>query len=222
MELDFLEIPKNRKIQIDVREILRLGYTLPCWVSFELAEGLHPVFKLMPGRNKKDEFSAGVAKLQKDGTIKVPKTLEEMTKYAVTYYDRLFEIWFLWLQEEEKSVVFDAQGRITLGKQLAAEMGYTNKTVFRLVYEGSRIYRLARKEELTDADKIVGYDIKMDEKTRIIVPKEVRNLYNNHMLVYGVKNTSSLYLEFQITKHEERLSTALESLTAELKKFNQR
>lgn len=119
-------------------------------------------------------------------------------------------------------MVFDAQGRITLGKQLAGEMGYNKRTIFRLVYEGNRIYRLARREEITDTDKVVGYDIRMDEKTRIIVPKEVRNLYSNHMLVYGVKNTSSLYLEFQITKHEERLSNALESLTAELKKINQR
>ena len=93
MELNFVKLPQNRKIQIDVSELKRLGYKLPCWVSFEFAEGINPVYKLVPGRQKKSELSPGYAKLYEDGTVTLPKVLTNVTQYAVRYFDRSFQIW---------------------------------------------------------------------------------------------------------------------------------
>ena len=117
-------------------------------------------------------------------------------------------------------MVYDNQGRICLGKQLAEEMEYIPKSLVRLVYEGNKVFRLVPIEKLTDSDKIVGYDIRIDEKSRIVLPKEVRDMYTKHLLVYGARNDGYLYLEFQASKQEEKLASAIEALTMELKRIS--
>ena len=116
-------------------------------------------------------------------------------------------------------MIYDTQGRICLGKQLSEEMGFNQKITVRLVYEGNKIFRLVPTSQLTDKDRVVGYNIKIDEKNRIIIPKEVRDMYTKHLLVYGARNDGYLYLEFQASKQEERMTSAIEALTNELQKF---
>ena len=115
-------------------------------------------------------------------------------------------------------MIYDSQGRICLGKQLSEEMGYTPKTLVRMVYEGDKIFRLVPLSKLTDEDRVVGYDLKIDEKCRIIVPKDVRDGFDRHVLLWGVQKTGFLYIQFLATKQEERLAASIEALTIELKK----
>lgn len=115
-------------------------------------------------------------------------------------------------------MVVDSHGRICLGKQLCEEFGYNRGKKLRFLYEGNKIYRLVREEDCCSSDKLCGYSAIVDDKSRIFVPKEIRDMYTKHVLVYGTREVGCLFLEFQNSKRDEKLITVLEKLEKLLEK----
>ena len=65
---------------------------MPCSVTFELAEGNNPCFKLQEVGKERGEISFGPVRLAENGMLKVPKELKLFNQYMVRYFDKSLQI----------------------------------------------------------------------------------------------------------------------------------
>lgn len=80
----FYQIPKNRRIKLDVEALKARGYELPSDVVFKCAMGVNPFFRLVEAKRGQEEVF-GPVKLTRKGTLQIPSDLSVYTEYCVMY-----------------------------------------------------------------------------------------------------------------------------------------
>ena len=82
--MEFVTIPKDRFVNLDLEELKHLGYKIPGRVYFALADGANPYFKLVKSVGTLD-ISMGVTTIKEDGKMKIPNQLKLYQKACITY-----------------------------------------------------------------------------------------------------------------------------------------
>ena len=70
--MEFTTISNERTVQLDVDELKRIGYKLPCRVRFALSGGADPWFKLVTHITSRD-ISFGWMIINEEGVVKIPR-----------------------------------------------------------------------------------------------------------------------------------------------------
>lgn len=82
--MEFTPISNERTVQLDVEELERIGYKLPCRVWFALSGGAVPWFKLVTHITSRD-ISFGWMIITEEGIVKIPRKLKAYTKARIAY-----------------------------------------------------------------------------------------------------------------------------------------
>ena len=82
--MEFVTIPKDRFVNLDLEELKHLGYKIPGRVYFALDKGADPHFKLVKRIGLMD-ISMGGTTINDDGRMKIPNKLKLYQKACITY-----------------------------------------------------------------------------------------------------------------------------------------
>lgn len=87
----FYQIPKNRRIKLDIDALKARGYRLPSDIYFKCALGANPFFKLVEAKPGLQEVF-GPVRLTRSGYLPIPTTLSVYTQYCVMYDEKCVHI----------------------------------------------------------------------------------------------------------------------------------
>ena len=82
--MEFVTIPKDRLVNLNLEELKHLGYKIPGRVYFALDKGADPHFKLVENVGMMD-ISMGETTIKENGKMKIPNRLKMYRKACITY-----------------------------------------------------------------------------------------------------------------------------------------